>query len=381
MAVKIVAWAQISHLGVGPAPFSKEAGPIMSALADSYPHAGLDQQSDSIPLRDVAASEIRQMDLLTRTTLSCAQRAMKAAGLDETRLDAERAGLILGSAFGCAASNEAFLQPLVRRGPRFVQPVVFRNTVSNAVAGHLSIALGLRGSNSVLNSGMLAGIQALAYAFEEISAGHCQILLAGACDGSSSVMVQRYLARASSEGPPVLPLIDGACLLILASRADTENGAWYLRGYGLGYAASGRWGETLMATAKGALDRAGITFDQVDMIVLQGHATAWWARASRPMRADLRQRIETMLSSGRLVYAAENTALPAMLALVDCLVNLPRLRSPSLFFREGFQDRGDPLPGIPRFLLYGSMGADGSVASWVLQYEGNEHGQPNHQGA
>ncbi len=371
MAVQIVACEQVSRLGVGLAPFSNDAGSAIPILAGAYPHAGLVQQPDLIPLRDVPASGIRQMDPLTRATLSCAQRVLTAAGLDEAHLDAEKSGLILGSAFGCTDSNEAFLQPLVHSGPRFVQPVVFRNTVSNAVAGHLSIALGFRGSNSVLNSGMLAGIQALAYAFEEVSAGYCQVLLTGACDWSSSVMIQRYLMHAASECPPVLPLIDGACLLVLASRADGESRAWYLRGYGLGYAASGRWAETLTATAQLAIDRAEIPFDQIDMVVLQGYATMWWARPSGQVRVSLSRLIETMLSSGRMVCRAENTALPAMLSLVDCLLNLPRLRPPSLFFRNGPQDQGDRLPGAPRALLYASLGADGSVANLVLQYEVN----------
>lgn len=160
---------QISCLGAGIEALRDKQHHGIDFWNSFYPHATISADNDFLSIEGWnESSETRQMDSLARYSVACASLAMQHSTLDLGNIAKERAGIILGSAFGCTSSNHAFLETFLTGGPRRTSPIVFRNTVSNAAAGHLAIAFKFLGSNSVLNSGMVSGPQAIAFAFEEI---------------------------------------------------------------------------------------------------------------------------------------------------------------------------------------------------------------------
>src|SRR5262249_21801256 len=82
-----------------------------------------------------------------------------------------RLGLVLGSAYGAFRSSEEFARGYLERGPLGLSPVVFPNTVMNAMAAQSAIAVGAQGPMLTLNQDTIAGDVAVAQAARLLAAG------------------------------------------------------------------------------------------------------------------------------------------------------------------------------------------------------------------
>ena len=365
--VRIAAMDQISALGLGLDPLMGLT-PLDAAKQDAwYPHIKLTEVTGEIAPTSVKASDLRQMDNLTQVTVACAERVVNASAVATDEIDPQRLAVIIGSAFGCTSANHDFLETFLQKGARFVKPVVFRNTVSNAVAGHLAVTLGFKGANSVINSGMVSGLQALAYAFEEIRHGHCDAALSGASDWSSDVMVKRYAEAARHESAGQFPLMDGACLMLLAKPERASASPWSMAGYSLGYGNAADSSARLERMLNRALDNAGLEFDALDAVVLHGNATACWfkAQAENIGIGDVCRR----MAADGVLTGSENTAVPSMLALAETLRALPTQRSPKLFATAD-ADSVMALSTTPKHVAFVSSGADGGMVVLMFTYHG-----------
>lgn len=194
--------------------------------------------------------DARRMDVFSQLAVLATARALAASNIAPKDLD-ESLGLVLGSAYACLESNEKFAAGLSKVK---VNPVIYQNTVSNAVTGYLCMTLGIRGPVSVLNSGTVAGAAALSYAFELIRSGRCQAvvvvgvekltgLTALAVERSQGVHVQGacmpYAAQDSG-----FQLADGAVALVLESRASAEARGARVLGKMVGYGSASAGGQT-----------------------------------------------------------------------------------------------------------------------------------------
>lgn len=114
------------------------------------------------------------------TTIAC-REAIADAGLAESKTLGTM-GLILGTEYGDLRSTEAFGLGFLRRGPRGLSPLLFPNTVMNAMAGTASIALGIKGPMLTLNQPGVAGEVAVARAVGLIQAGRAPAAIACGVD-------------------------------------------------------------------------------------------------------------------------------------------------------------------------------------------------------
>ena len=124
----------------------------------------------------------RPVDRTGQLTIIAAQRALAASGWGADERAEHEVGLVLGTMFGSLHTISAFDRRGVDAGPRFVKPLDFANSVINAAAGQAAIWLDLRGPNSTVTGGSVAGLQALGQACELIRAGRSDALLAGGAD-------------------------------------------------------------------------------------------------------------------------------------------------------------------------------------------------------
>ena len=363
--VRIAAMDQISALGVGLDPIAGLQSMAVARQDAWYPHAKLTEVAGDTAPVSVKPGELRQMDEMTRVTVACAERVLAASGIAVGEIDPQRRAIMIGSAFGCTATNHDFLDMFLQKGARFVKPVVFRNTVSNAVAGHLAVTLGFKGANSVINSGMVSGLQALAYAFEEVRHGDCDVALSGASDCASSVMVKRYVAAARHDCGGQFPLMDGACLMVLANAEYAGASPWSVAGYSLGYGNAVDFQARLERLLNNALDNAALEFDDLGAIVLHGNATACWFRT--PAEHEAIGEVCRRMGAEGVAACGESTAVPTMLALSETLHALPMLRSPRLFVKP---DAGGvtALAAQPEYVAFVSSGADGGMAVLIFAF-------------
>lgn len=124
----------------------------------------------------------RPVDRTGQLAIIAAQRALASSGWGVDERAEHEVGLVLGTMFGSLHTISAFDRRGVDAGPRFVKPLDFANSVINAAAGQAAIWLDLRGPNSTVTGGSVAGLQALAQGCELIRAGRSDALLAGGAD-------------------------------------------------------------------------------------------------------------------------------------------------------------------------------------------------------
>lgn len=138
---------------------------------------GAEVSPSLLPVTDEARrwSRLSQM-----TVLACRAAVADAALVAPDHLC--QAGLVVGSGCGDLCSTEAFSVGFLRRGPTGLSPLLFPNTVMNAMAGTASIALGLKGPMVTVNQSDAAGELAVVRALALLQAGRASVVLACGVD-------------------------------------------------------------------------------------------------------------------------------------------------------------------------------------------------------
>src|SRR5882724_12957861 len=147
------------------------AGAVVEAAPDSLlAHDALIIGRDgSIPLGHLPAAvraRAVRAERATQLLLAAGGRALAAAGLDAAAAPETRAGIVVGTAFGCFLTNAAYQRRLAAEGPSGASPRLFAATVSNAAAGELAIAYRLAGPAVTITAGGASGLAALGEAIE-----------------------------------------------------------------------------------------------------------------------------------------------------------------------------------------------------------------------
>src|SRR5262249_11089239 len=141
---------------------------------------------------------------ITALTLAAAGAALAAARLVPNGSTAPnpRAGVVLGTAFGCFLSNAAYQQRFVEGGPAAASPRIFAATVSHAAAGELAIASRLAGPGGTLTAGAASGLAALGHASDLLRAGRADALVAGGVDALGGPLTRWLAAGGLAAGRP-----------------------------------------------------------------------------------------------------------------------------------------------------------------------------------
>jgi 3-oxoacyl-(acyl-carrier-protein) synthase len=136
--------------------------------------------------------EARRLSRASQLAVVAARFALADAGLQPGHLAA--AGLVLGSHWGDFRSSESFALGFLERGILGLSPLVFPNTVMNAMAAQVAIAVGVRGPMVTLNEVDVAGELAVARGAALIASGRAIAVLAGGSDDLSPILF-RELSR------------------------------------------------------------------------------------------------------------------------------------------------------------------------------------------
>ena len=306
--------------------------------------------------------EARRLARASQFAVVAARLALADAGLQPGQLVAS--GLVLGSHWGDFRSSETFALGFLERGILALSPLVFPNTVMNAMAAQIAIAVGLRGPMLTLNEVDVAGELAVARGAALIVAGRARTVLAGGSDELSPTLYRELsrlgiMSRAEPGPEGCRPfdcrasgtvLGEGGTFLVLES-ADTAQ-ARGARVYG--EVAGAAWGN-LPAPAHGfpaprrrdpltirrALAAAGVGAEAVETAYLTGSGHP----AQDACELDL---VARALGSGR-------ARLTALTPLTGEHAGLGALRAAAAALEVsgcrpvGLQDLGEPIRPDLRF--------------------------------
>ena len=159
-------------------------GPITRFDASGFESRIASEVKDFDPGRWIDVREARRMDRFCWYAVATADEAVKDAGLDFSKEDTTRAGVLIGSGIGGLGEMEAQHEKLLNRGPDRVSPFLIPKLMINAAPGQISIRYGLQGPNSAVATACSSGTHALGEALRIIQYGEADIMIAGGSEGA-----------------------------------------------------------------------------------------------------------------------------------------------------------------------------------------------------
>jgi 3-oxoacyl-[acyl-carrier-protein] synthase II len=243
--------------------------------------------------------DARRMDRYIQFGLVASREALDRAGLPG-RLEgalAERTGVILGSGLGGATTLFDNVMVMAARGPDRISPFFIPMGIANVGAGQIAITFGPMGPNFATVSACATGAHAIGEAWETIRRDDADIMLAGGAEAAIHEAVlggfasMKALSTRNDDPPRASRPFDrdrdgfvmgeGAAVLVLEALEHAERrGAEPLAeliGYGATADAShitlpAPGGIGAVRAARRALEKAGVTADQIDHV--NAHATS-----------------------------------------------------------------------------------------------------------
>lgn len=126
----------------------------------------------------------KRMELFSQYAVAAAKEAFEDAGLDMSKEDAYRTGVIVGSGIGSLQAVETNYTKIVEKGPSRVNPLMVPLMISNMAAGNVSIQLGLKGKCTNVVTACASGTHCIGDAFRAIQYGDADVMVAGGTESS-----------------------------------------------------------------------------------------------------------------------------------------------------------------------------------------------------
>jgi 3-oxoacyl-[acyl-carrier-protein] synthase II len=275
----------VSPLGVGTERFWEALVLGRSAVAAYRPDGGPYASGVAARVAELATAPGQARG--TTLALAAARLALADAGLGARTEAVREGGIYVGEALANLALWEACLD-----GQRGGSPDLLATS-----AAHLARAFGLEGEAITLASGCIGGLAAIGRAARDVRSGRVGVALAGASDSTLSPFPFAVLCKAKLLTPCPIPeragrpfdverdgevTAEGAAFLALESAsAALARGARRIavvRGFAMAgdayhFKYNKPGGSALARAARAALDDAGLTPDDVDLVL--AHASGF----------------------------------------------------------------------------------------------------------
>jgi 3-oxoacyl-[acyl-carrier-protein] synthase II len=136
----------------------------------------------------VTHKEAKRVDRFTQFALVAGIDAVRDSGIDFTKDDPFRCGVILGSGIGGLHEIEAQVEKLVTKGPDRVSALTIPKLMVNACSGQLSIQYGLKGPNYAVATACASATNAIGDAFKAIQYDDADVMLTGGTEAAITPM-------------------------------------------------------------------------------------------------------------------------------------------------------------------------------------------------
>jgi 3-oxoacyl-[acyl-carrier-protein] synthase II len=271
---------------------------IESFDASAYPVRFGGEIKDFDVSKYVDRRESKRMDRFCQLAMGAANQALKDSGLDFSKEDVFRAGVVVGTGIGGIKEIEEQHLKLLDKGPGKVSPFCVPRLMANAASGNIAISYGLRGPNFCVSSACASGNHAIGEAFCSIVSGQSDIMVTGGAEaaltpiGLASFCAARSLST-RNDNPQAASrpfdrdrdgfvLAEGAGILVLEEISHAKKRGANIYAELLGYSATDDGyhitaplpdGNGAAATMELALANAGLPKEKIDYINAHGTGT------------------------------------------------------------------------------------------------------------
>ena len=363
--------------------------------------------------RYLDARDARRHDRNTHFAVAATGEALEDAGLlgDDRRLrtteaDADRFGIVFGTAIGGIGMIVDGQRTLMERGASRISPFLLSNMIPDAASGQVAIQYGIRGHNMAVVSACATGGHAVGEAMEAIVRGQADVMIAAGTEApivplvTAGFISMKALATGTDpdtgEHDPTIAsrpfdatregfvMSEGCAVLVLEELERARARGARVRAEVIGYgssadafhmAAPAERGEGNQRAMRSALQRAGIGPEQVDYINAHGTST------------PLNDRYETMAiesvfgeHAGRLAVSSTKSMTGHMMGAAGafeafvcartvesgCIPPTINLRHPDPDLRLDYVSQG-ARPAPVEVALSNSMGLGGHNSTVILR--------------
>jgi 3-oxoacyl-[acyl-carrier-protein] synthase II len=140
------------------------------------------------PSAYITAKDMKRIDRFTQFALVAATDAIRDSGLDFSKEDEFRCGVVLGSGIGGLGEIEEQITKLVQKGPDRVSAMTVPKMMINAAGGYLSIQFGLRGPNFTVATACASATNAIGDALKLIQYDEADVIVTGGTEAAMTRM-------------------------------------------------------------------------------------------------------------------------------------------------------------------------------------------------
>jgi 3-oxoacyl-[acyl-carrier-protein] synthase II len=140
------------------------------------------------PVGYIDKKEIKRLDRFTQFALVAGVDAVNDSGLDFSREDPFRCGVVLGSGIGGLQEIEAQMERLLFKGPDRVSAFTIPKLMLNAAGGNLSIHYGIKGPNYTVATACASATNAIGDAFKTIQYDDAEVMITGGTEAAITPM-------------------------------------------------------------------------------------------------------------------------------------------------------------------------------------------------
>ncbi len=180
-------------------------GPMTLCDPTDYPCQIAGEVRDFDPTQYMGSREARRMARFSQLAVAASLTAVEAAGLDMSKEDPYRVGVVLGNGNGGFPTLEENCRVLASRGGMRMSPFFFPMILPNMAAANVSHYVGARGYSSTATTACAASNQAIGESLEVIRRGSADVVLTGGSEagisqlGLSGFAVMRALSTRNEE--------------------------------------------------------------------------------------------------------------------------------------------------------------------------------------
>jgi len=244
------------------------------------------------------AKEARRYDRFIHLGMAAAIQAVRDAGVDAAKHDAERIGCVIGSGIGGLPMIEETHAALESGGARKISPFFVPGSIINMIAGNVSIMFGFKGPNMAIVTACTTATHCIGEAGRMIERDDCDIVLAGGAESTVSPLgiggfaAARALSTRNDDPPGAsrpwdkdrdgFVLGEGGAVMVLEEyeHARRRGARVYAELLGYGVSADAHHitappddGEGAVRSMRNALRSAKLVADGVDYVNAHGTST------------------------------------------------------------------------------------------------------------
>ena len=179
----------VSPIGIGRETFwsslisqKSGIGYVTHFDASSYPCKFAAEVKDFQPADFISPKNTRRQSRGTQFGIVSTQKALEDARIDLHKEDPYRIGVCFGTSLGPADIYEKFGATFYERGLKRVNPLFEGLMNHNALVGALAEVYDIRGYNLTVSTACSGGNVSVAHAFQAVSSGIADVLIAGGVD-------------------------------------------------------------------------------------------------------------------------------------------------------------------------------------------------------